>query len=77
MFDVNWDATFMFLSVAFVFKVVNMYLNQGRKPSSAKCVGKVTGIVFYPVKSMGGIQLQSVQVTQKGLKYPDEPLYDR
>lgn len=71
------DPVFPFLGVAFVVKVVATYINRKARPKNALHVGEVTLLKMYPVKSMGGLTVSQLQCTQKGFKYPDEPLYDR
>ena len=71
------DAVVPFLAVSFGIKCIASYMSQGARPKRAKCVGQVTKLKLYPVKSMGGIEVSTLQCSQKGFKYDDEPLFDR
>lgn len=71
------DQIFVFLGINYATKLVFLYINYKKRPSKAECVGRISRMTLFPVKSLQGIELQTGQVTQKGLKYLDEPLFDR
>ena len=46
-------------------------------PRRADCVGRVTRLNVYPVKSMDGPHVTEAMCTSTGLKLTDAELYDR
>ena len=67
----------IYLAVSVGFKVVFCWIRGAQPPSSARCVGHVTAVKLYPVKSIGGIALDKAECTQTGLKFPGLQLFDR
>jgi len=46
-------------------------------PVKAECVGRVTGLAVFPVKSLGGVQVDEAVCTHTGLRMVNSDLYDR
>lgn len=67
----------VYLAASVGFKIAVCWVRGSQPPSSARCVGHVTAVKLYPVKSLGGIALDEAQCTQIGLKYPGLQLFDR
>ena len=59
------------------FKLVVLAAIRGKKPRHTRGVGRVSGIVLYPVKSCRGLQLTEVGITQSGLVDTTTGLHDR
>ena len=71
------DPVLPFLAVGSVIKVFFAFMNKDKKPKNLVCVGKVCKLSIFPVKSMAAVPLDTVECTQKGFKFPDEPVFDR
>jgi len=71
------DDALVFLAASFVLKVAICWIRGSRPPPSASFVGYVTAAKLYPVKSVGGIELNEAECTQSGLKMPGLQLCDR
>jgi len=67
----------IYLAASVGFKIAVCWVRGSQPPSSARCVGHVTAVKLYPVKSLGGIALDEAECTQIGLKYPGLQLFDR
>jgi len=67
----------IYLAASVGFKMAVCWVRGSAPPSAATCVGHVTAVKLYPVKSLGGIALREAECTPTGLKAPGLPLYDR
>lgn len=71
------DQILVALCSSAAIKYMVLYFGQRSRPSKAKLVGKVTSIVFYPVKSLKGIPLQEATFTPEGLRPTQSDILDR
>jgi len=71
------DDVIVYLASSVCVKVVICWLRGSQPPPAARCVGHVTAVKLYPVKSVGGIELNEAECTQSGLKAPGLQLFDR
>ena len=67
----------VYLAASVGFKMVVCWLRGSAPPTSARCVGHVTAVKLYPVKSLGGLALSAAECTRVGLKAPGLRLFDR
>ena len=71
------DDVILYLAASVGLKMAVCWLRGSQPPDSALCVGHVTAMKLYPVKSLGGIELNEAECTQTGLKVPGLQLFDR
>jgi len=65
------------VSAAVKFFVSYNYAGRASVPRRARCVGRVTRLNVYPVKSMDGLHVDEAVCTHTGLKLTDAELFDR
>lgn len=73
----DMDSMLTFLSASCVVKFLVAYVNQGKRPASARQVGVVAKIQVYPVKAMRSIDSEVAECTRAGPKILGQPVYDR
>ena len=71
------DPVLYFLSATAALKFIVAYLNHKSVPKQAKCVGKISRITLFPLKSSRGIDLDSAECTFSGLKMTEKNILDR
>lgn len=67
----------IYLAASVGFKMAVCWIRGSQPPPSVRCVGYVTAVKVYPVKSIGGIALDEAECTESGLKAPGLQLFDR
>jgi len=71
------DSLFIYATTAAALKMLLLHLGWNKRPKNAECVGRVTTLKIYPVKSMKGLPLERAECTFRGLKLPGHDVYDR
>ena len=71
------DDVITYLAASVGLKLAVCWMRGSQPPPAARCVGHVTAVKLYPVKSIGGIALNEAECTQTGLKAPGLQLFDR
>jgi len=67
----------IYLAASVGIKVIVCWMRGSQPPPTALYAGHVTAVKLYPVKSIGGIEVNEAECTQTGLKAPGIQLFDR